>query len=226
MTQAYFVTGTDTDVGKTLVACALLREWVAAGRCAVGYKPVAAGCEQTDQGLRNGDALQLQAAGNLALPYEAINPIAFAPPIAPHIAARECGQPICVETISRGFRQLQQSGADRVLVEGAGGWHLPLNQDSLLSDWVQQQGLPVILVVGARLGCLNHALLTAEAIRARGLPLAGWVMNRVSPEMNRYQENLETLRQCLNAPLLGEIPWLAPNQRAATAGMLDISLLR
>lgn len=225
MARTFFITGTDTDVGKTLVACALLREWTAMGYRAVGYKPVSAGCANTLQGLRNLDAMLLQEAGNVELPYEAINPIAYEPPIAPHIAAEESGRPIETDVITQGLRRLEASEADFVLVEGAGGWHLPLDRQHLLSHWVRQQNLPVILVVGAKLGCLNHALLTFDAIRREGLPVAGWIMNRLHPDMSHYQQNLDTLRGLLPAPFLGEMPWLSENQREMTHGFLDISPL-
>lgn len=225
MSHTYFLTGTDTDVGKTLVACSLLHAWQASGLAAVGYKPIAAGCERTAQGLRNRDALQLQAAGSVEIPYEAINPIAYAPPIAPHIAAEQCGIPIDTALLDAGLARLQTSGAERVLVEGAGGWHLPIGGGRLLSHWVAEHGLPVILVVGARLGCLNHALLTAEAIRAAGLTLAGWVCNRIDPEMPFYEHNRDTLAAMLGAPLLGEIPWLGIQPQAAPH-TLDVRLLR
>ncbi|MBZ6071121.1 MULTISPECIES: dethiobiotin synthase [Aeromonas] len=225
MAKTFFITGTDTDVGKTQVACALLRELAALDYKAAGYKPISAGCARTPQGLRNLDALLLQEAGNVDLPYEAINPIAYEPPIAPHIAAEECHSPISLETITSGLHRLQQSEADVVLVEGAGGWYLPLDRQHLLSDWVREQNLPVILVVGAKLGCLNHALLTFEAIRREGLPVVGWVMNRVTPEMSHYRQNLDTLRGLLPAPFLGEMPWLPEHRRHETSGLLDVSPL-
>lgn len=225
MVKSFFITGTDTDVGKTLVARTLLREFAAQGiRCA-GYKPISAGCARTPDGLRNQDALLLQAAASLALPYERVNPFAYEPPIAPHIAAREVGESISLEGLSAGLRSIEQAGAELILVEGAGGWFLPLDRTHLLSDWVKQENLPVIVVVGAKLGCLNHALLTFAAIRNMDLPIAGWVINRVHREMSHYQENLDTLRGLLPAPFLGEIPFVNKPLEADLGGCLDLSPL-
>ena len=225
MTRSYFVTGTDTDVGKTQVARTLLQAFAARGiRCA-GYKPVSAGCTPTPDGLRNLDALLLQQAASLPLPYERVNPYAFEPPIAPHIAAREVGESISFAGLSAGLREIEASGAELVIVEGAGGWCLPLDHEYLLSDWVAREELPVILVVGARLGCLNHALLTVAAIRQQGLRIAGWVVNRVDPHMSRYEENLGTLKALLPAPFLGEIPFVEAVHEADLCGYLDVEPL-
>ena len=225
MVKSFFITGTDTDVGKTLVARTLLREFAAQGiRCA-GYKPVSAGCARTAEGLRNQDALLLQQAASLALPYDRVNPFAFEPPIAPHIAAREVGETIPLSGLSAGLREIEQAGAELVIVEGAGGWFLPLDRNHLLSDWVKQENLPVIVVVGAKLGSLNHALLPFAAIRHMDLPIAGWVINRLSDGMSHYQENLETLRGLLPAPFLGEIPFVNNPLEADLRGCLDISPL-
>lgn len=225
MGTSYFITGTDTDVGKTLVARTLLLALAARGiRCA-GYKPVSAGCPRTPEGLRNLDALLLQQAGTVALPYEQVNPYAFEPPIAPHIAARERGVSIPFEGLSAGLREIEGAGADLVIVEGAGGWFLPLDHQRLLSEWVAQERLPVILVVGARLGCLNHALLTVSAIRQQGLTLAGWVINRVDPHMSRYEENLDTLKAMLPAPFLGELPFVDAVNEVDLHHCLDVSPL-
>lgn len=225
MTRSYFITGTDTDVGKTLVARTLLHAFAAQGIVCAGYKPVSAGCTRTPEGLRNRDALLLQQAASLPLPYEKVNPYAFEPPIAPHIAAREAGESIPFAGLSAGLREIEASGADLVIVEGAGGWLLPLDHQHLLSDWVALERLPVILVVGARLGCLNHALLTVAAIRQQGLTLAGWVSNRVDPHMNRYPENLATLKALLPAPFLGEIPFVEAPHETDLRDCLDISPL-
>lgn len=225
MTRSYFVTGTDTDVGKTQVARTLLQAFAARGiRCA-GYKPVSVGCTPTPEGLRNLDALLLQQAASLPLPYERVNPYAFEPPIAPHIAAREVGESISLAGLSEGLREIEASGAELVIVEGAGGWCLPLDHQHLLSDWVAREDLSVILVVGARLGCLNHALLTVAAIRQQGLRIAGWVVNRVDPHMSRYEENLGTLKALLPAPFLGEIPFVEAVHEADLCGYLDVEPL-
>ncbi|MFQ2269124.1 dethiobiotin synthase [Aeromonas enteropelogenes] len=223
--KSFFITGTDTDVGKTLVARTLLREFSAQGiRCA-GYKPVSAGCARTPDGLRNLDAVLLQEAANLALPYDLVNPFAYEPPIAPHIAASEVRQPIDMQGICEGLRKIEQAGAELTVVEGAGGWYLPLDRQHLMSDWVKQENMAVIMVVGAKLGCLNHALLTFAAIRNDNLPVAGWVINRLHGAMSHYQENLDTLRGLIPAPFLGEIPFVNNPLEANLQGRLDISPL-
>ncbi|MGY6037730.1 dethiobiotin synthase [Aeromonas sp. AE23HZ002T15] len=225
MAKSFFVTGTDTDVGKTLVARTLLQEFAALGIPCAGYKPISAGCARTAEGLRNQDALQLQGAASLKLPYDLVNPFAYEPPIAPHIAAREVGESIELDGLSAGLRAIEQAGAELVIVEGAGGWFLPLDRTHLLSDWVKQQNLPVIVVVGAKLGCLNHALLTFAAIRNLDLPIAGWVINRLDEGMSHYPENLDTLRGLLPAPFLGEIPFVNNPLEADLRGCLDVSPL-
>ncbi|MGY3877836.1 dethiobiotin synthase [Aeromonas enteropelogenes] len=223
--KSFFITGTDTDVGKTLVARTLLREFSVQGiRCA-GYKPVSAGCARTSDGLRNLDAVLLQEAASLALPYDLVNPFAYEPPIAPHIAASEVRQPIDMQGISEGLRKIEQAGAELTVVEGAGGWYLPLDRQHLMSDWVKQENMAVIMVVGAKLGCLNHALLTFAAIRNDNLPVAGWVINRLHGAMSHYQENLDTLRGLIPAPFLGEIPFVNNPLEANLQGRLDISPL-
>ncbi|MFQ2222846.1 dethiobiotin synthase [Aeromonas enteropelogenes] len=223
--KSFFITGTDTDVGKTLVARTLLREFSAQGiRCA-GYKPVSAGCARTSDGLRNLDAVLLQEAASLALPYDLVNPFAYEPPIAPHIAASEVRQPIDMQGISEGLRKIELAGAELTVVEGAGGWYLPLDRQHLMSDWVKQENMAVIMVVGAKLGCLNHALLTFAAIRNDNLPVAGWVINRLHGAMSHYQENLDTLRGLIPAPFLGEIPFVNNPLEANLQGRLDISPL-
>ncbi|WP_439834251.1 dethiobiotin synthase [Aeromonas enteropelogenes] len=223
--KSFFITGTDTDVGKTLVARTLLREFSAQGILCAGYKPVSAGCARTPDGLRNLDAVLLQEAASLALPYDLVNPFAYEPPIAPHIAASEVRQPIDMQGISEGLRKIEQAGAELTVVEGAGGWYLPLDRQHLMSDWVKQENMAVIMVVGAKLGCLNHALLTFAAIRNDNLPVAGWVINRLHGAMSHYQENLDTLRGLIPAPFLGEIPFVNNPLEANLQGRLDISPL-
>ena len=220
--RGLLVTGTDTGVGKTLVAGALMRVLVHAGLKTVGMKPVASGSEATPQGLRNHDALELQAAANLRRPYSLVNPYVFVPPVAPHIAAREAGVNIALPRILECFRQLCD-GADAVVVEGVGGWQVPLSQDFALPDLARALDLPVVLVVGLRLGCLNHALLSARAIRADGLNLAGWVANAIDPSFDRRAENLAILTQAMHAPPLADIPWQAGITAAALAAQLDAS---
>jgi len=199
----FFVTGTDTGVGKTHVAAALLRAFAARGLRAVGMKPVAAGAQP---GQPNEDVLALRAAGNVDAPLADINPYCFLPPIAPHIAAGEVGVDIDFGTLAAAHARLAMR-ADVVVVEGAGGWRVPLGAEGDMADLAARLGGAVILVVGLRLGCLNHAVLTAEAIRARGLPWAGWVANRIDPDMARAEENLATLRGILPGPCLGELDY-------------------
>ncbi len=202
MAKGYFVTGTDTGVGKTTVSCALLRAFAAQGKKAVGMKPVVAGSE-------NGhwhDAEQLIAASNISAAREHINPYAFDPPVSPHIAARQAGIEIDLAVIQRAYQALSNQ-ADIVIVEGAGGFLVPVNQTQNGADLARALNLPVILVVGMRLGCLNHALLTAQAIRIAGLPLAGWVANCVDLEMLVLEENIATLERHLDCPLLGTVPF-------------------
>ncbi|HEB96378.1 MAG TPA: dethiobiotin synthase, partial [Sedimenticola thiotaurini] len=193
--QGYFVTGTDTGCGKTEITLGLMARFRAAGERVVGMKPVASGAERRAAGLRNDDALRIQAAATAPPPpYELVNPCAFEPPIAPHLAALEAEREIALEPLVTAFRRLS-AGADRVLVEGVGGWKVPLNDCDTVADLARALGLPVILVVGLRLGCINHALLSAESIRAAGCVLAGWVANQVEPGMLRLEENIATLER-------------------------------
>lgn len=203
--KTLFVTGTDTGVGKTHVSGLLLAAARRRGIRACGYKPVASGCERDAAGaLRNDDALALQAAAGTSEPYEAINPYAFEPPLAPHIAAALAGQRIDLAMLDRGAAALA-ARHDWLLVEGAGGWRVPLNEDAGFDDWVATRGWSVLLVVGMRLGCINHALLSADAIRHRGLHLAGWVANELPPAQAAVADNVRTLERRLAAPLLGRL---------------------
>jgi dethiobiotin synthetase len=213
--RTLFVTGTDTGVGKTLVACALLRRARRHGLRACGFKPVAAGCERSAEGLRNADALALQAESAPGLAYEEINPIALEEPIAPHLAAAHSGTRIDARTLGRQYAALAQRH-DAVVVEGAGGWRVPLDARVGFDDWVAASGLPVVLVVGLRLGCLNHALLSAESILRR-TQLVGWVANMLPPEQPYWQHNVEALRERLPAPLWGVVPCGADIETAADA---------
>lgn len=213
--KQYFVTGTDTEVGKTYVTCHLLRAATQAKLTSIGYKPIAAGCDLVEGEWVNEDAANIQKASGLSLPISEINPIALKPPIAPHIAASEAGVELTQDAIEKGLNHLQSYNVDVLLMEGAGGWRLPLslgNENAptrYLSDVVKSLNMPVILVVGMRLGCLNHAMLTAEAILADGLTIAGWVANDVTGNMTRYDENLASLKAMMPAPLLAEIPFKA-----------------
>ena len=214
--RSVFVIGTDTGVGKSHVAAALLRGAVAAGHRAVGMKPVAAGVEADGS---CGDVLALRAASNIVVPAELDNPVLLPDPLSPHLAAQRAGRRITLAPIVAAQRALAER-ADVVVVEGAGGFLVPLDESPdgpLLTgaDLAVALGLPLLLVVGLRLGCLNHALLTAEAVRARGLTLAGWVANRVDPDMACADENLAFLARQLGAPLWAELPFQSPDSEPA-----------
>jgi dethiobiotin synthetase len=225
VSRGYFVTGTDTGVGKTLVACALLHAFAAAGKTVAGMKPVAAGMEDG----RYADVDALVGASNVKAPGSLVNPYAFEPPIAPHIAASEIDAHIDIDGIALAH-QLLSRRAEVLIVEGAGGFMIPLNDSATSADLAQRLALPVILVVGMRLGCLNHALLTRDAILAKGLRLAGWVANAMLPPMARLEENIFSLAQRIEAPLLGVVPplediggWPAMVEQAA--GFMDLGSL-
>ncbi|MDF1694123.1 MAG: dethiobiotin synthase [Zhongshania sp.] len=204
----YFIAGTDTDVGKTLIACGILRAAANLGLKTLAIKPVAAGAEQTSEGLRNSDAVMLIKAMTESLPYAQVNPVLLAPPIAPHIAADQAGRRLSVSQLAGFCRGVMMRKADLVLIEGAGGWRVPLNQREMLSGLAIELQIPVILVVGMKLGCISHALLTAEAIKADGLTLAGWVANQIDPEMACFDENFASLTSLLPAPCLGLVPYM------------------
>lgn len=206
MTRGFFVTGTDTGVGKSLVSAALLHGFAGLGNRVVGMKPVAAGAEQINGIWCNEDVLQLQTASNVQAEPRLVNPYLLRTPVAPHIAAEFQGVAIELPLIRAAYEQLAAL-ADVVVVEGAGGFKVPLSSTRDSADLAVQLGLPIILVVGMRLGCINHALLTAEAIVARGLPLAGWVANRMQPEMAASDQNLTALTKRLSCPLLAELPY-------------------
>jgi dethiobiotin synthetase len=208
MSKGLFITGTDTGVGKTLVAAALLAGLRHRGVRTAAMKPVASGCRRTAAGLRNEDAELLLRTATVGLDYDDVNPYAFAPAIAPHVAAAETGVEIDVQRILHHFHRLRR-GAETTVVEGVGGWLVPLNGGQTLADLALAMGLPVVLVVGVRLGCLSHALLSAESIERHGLALAGWVANCVEPRMPAVEQNIASLRERLGVPLLGTIPWQA-----------------
>lgn len=222
--SAFFVTGTDTDVGKTCVATGLLYAARARGLSTLGLKPLAAGCEPGPEGLRNDDALALWAGSTLPVSYEQVNPVVLEPAIAPHLAAREAGKSLSADRLA-GYCRGALGQADFTLVEGAGGWRVPLNLSESLADLPRLLRLPVILVVGLRLGCLNHALLTAEAIDRDGLPLAAWVANTRDPQMPRLEQNVQALAQRLGAPCLGVLPELSRPEPEQVASCLNLELL-
>lgn len=203
--EGYFVTGTDTGVGKTLVSCTLMLDLRRRHKRVVGMKPVAAGTIATPHGDDNEDVLALRAAATVTVPRELDNPYCLPLPMSPHLAAHAAGVQIDICELGRRYRELA-SLADAVVVEGAGGFLVPLSDTHTGADLAQALDLPVLLVVGLRLGCLNHALLTQEAIRSRGLRLAGWVANRVDPAMLAVDENIATLRDRIDAPLWAELP--------------------
>ncbi|MFJ3077856.1 dethiobiotin synthase [Pseudomonas sp. NPDC087029] len=225
MSQAYFIAGTDTDVGKTTIAAGLLHAARLQGLSTLGAKPVASGGTATAKGLRNADAQALIDESTLKLAYEAVNPFAFEPAIAPHVAAREAGVALEVPALLKAMRHVLDQGADFTLVEGAGGWRVPLSDHANLSDLAVALKLPVILVVGVRLGCINHALLSAEAIARDGLQLAGWVANIIEPRTSRLEENLASLAERLPAPCLGRVPRLKVASADAVAEHLQLDLL-
>jgi len=216
VTRSYFVTGTDTGVGKTLVTAALLRALRESGLTVAGMKPIAAGSSPGPEGAANEDALLLQAESSVRHPYTLVNPCLFDPAIAPHIAAAEAGIAIDTARIAAAHARIAE-GADVVLAEGAGGFLVPLDASRSCAELPGLLGMEVILVVGLRLGCLNHALLTVEAIAARGLALAGWVGNRVDPEFARPDANVDTLRARIGAPCLGIVPWMDKPDVGASA---------
>lgn len=240
----YFVTGTDTDSGKTLISAALLAK-AQGHKC--GFKPIASGCDVTEDGLRNSDALMLMAQSNMGLAYQEINPISFEPAIAPHIAASKVNTALSAQGVLDAMFHPVMVNADFALIEGAGGWRLPLGNGEYLSDTVkllqttlQQETstygnnvqlthavtknttLEVILVVGMKLGCLNHALLTQEALLADGLSIAGWVANQVDADMAFIDDNLQSLQQMMQAPFLGYVPHLANPSAENAAGYLQL----
>ncbi len=219
----FFITGTDTEIGKTFVTCTLLHAVRAKGLTALGMKPVAAGAEMVKGEFINEDAARLRAAGSFDPGLALLNPFCLASPIAPHIAAAEEGVVIEPGRIREAFAALTEQ-ADVVLVEGVGGFRVPLGEDYDTADLARDLGLPVILVVGMRLGCINHALLTAEAIAARGLTLAGWVANQIDPAMLRFEQNVEALTRRMPAPLLGLVAFQPDGNAASAASRLTLPL--
>lgn len=217
--QGFFITGTDTGVGKTLVSTALLHAFARLGYRVIGMKPVAAGADQIDGVWCNEDVLHLQAVANVAVNPAWVNPYLLRTPVAPHIAADYQGVSIELPRIRDAYEHLAEL-ADVVIVEGAGGFKVPLSATRDSADLARYLALPMILVVGMRLGCINHALLTAEAIATRGLKMAGWVANRLDPGMAAYDENLKTLNQRLACPLLAELPYSNQPDASAMASLI------
>ena len=216
--RTFFITGTDTDVGKTEVAAGLIEAANQKGLRTGAIKPVAAGCEDHGDGPQNEDAIKLQSLANVELSYQQVNPVALDLPMAPHIAAQEQGKALSANRLTGFCRGVSMLPMDFLVIEGAGGWRVPINKRETMADIPKQLNAEVILVVGIRLGCINHALLTAQAIRLDGLKIAGWVANILDTEMLRIEENIDTLKQMLIEPCLGVVPRLSdvsPQQVAA-----------
>lgn len=224
MKHGFFVTGTDTGVGKTLISSALIYHFAQRGLRSAGMKPVAAGCEPSSGDMISEDVLQLRMASNVELPLKVVNPYAFEPPLAPHIAAEMAGMRIELDFIQDAFKKAAQA-VDILIVEGVGGFRVPLNEAEDTADLARELGLPVMLVVGMRLGCLNHALLTVESIAARGLKLVGWVANDIDSGMIAKKENLESLQKLITAPCLGVVSFQQYPDFRVTASMLNTAEL-
>jgi len=205
--SAIFVTGTDTGVGKTVVTKTLIEYFINQGEKVAAMKPVAAGAVKTPDGLQNEDAVILQKTSNLTLSYSQVNPLVFEPPIAPHIAAKRNNTLIDIAVLDAAYDVLR-SKSERVIIEGAGGWQVPLTDSVTMADWVCSHRWPVILVVGVRLGCINHATLTIQNVLQKGNACAGWVANMLEPESEYSHEVVESLVKSVSAPLLGTIPHL------------------
>lgn len=222
-TRGLFVTGTDTGVGKTRTATALCRAFALRGQRVAAMKPVASGCSRTPAGLRNDDALALCNAMNVRADYAEVNPYAFEPAIAPHIAAAEAGDTIDFDVLDRAYERLAMR-SDIIIVEGAGGWLAPLDARRAFADLAAHWQLEVVLVVGMRLGCLNHALLTLESIERRGLRLRGWVANAIDPRFERLEENVSSLQSRMAAPCLSSWPFAPQADLQAAARSLSATL--
>ena len=220
-----FVTGTDTEIGKTVVATGIVSAGVNAGYRVAGLKPVAAGCETVDGTLVNDDARQLMHASNIELDYATVNPIALEPAIAPHIAAQQAGVSISTGVLKTHYERNLSDDLDLAVFEGAGGWFVPLNDYETFQDFAINMDLDVVLVVGMKLGCINHALLTVRAIRACGLTLTGWIANFPQASMDVAEENLETLMGQIDEPLLGVVPHMDDPDTSEVAKHLNINAI-
>ncbi|MGB0445087.1 MAG: dethiobiotin synthase [Porticoccaceae bacterium] len=220
--KVLFITGTDTDIGKTLIATGLLEAANKQGKRTAAIKPVAAGCSDTGEGPQNEDALMLQAAASTELSYQQVNPVALDEPMAPHIAAKEQGKQLSANRLTGFCRGITLLPVDLVVIEGAGGWRVPLNNRESMAEIPKQLNAEVVLVVGLKLGCINHALLTAQAIRSDGLKIAGWVANTIDEDMLRLDENIDTLKQLIDEPCLGVIPRLAEKSPQQVATFLTV----
>jgi dethiobiotin synthetase len=224
MMNGLFITGTDTGCGKTEITLGIMHKLQQQGESVLGMKPIASGAALTDEGLRNEDALRIQAQCSQPIAYSLVNPLVYHPPISPHLAAIETGEPIRLDTLIQEYDALSMQ-AERIVVEGVGGWHVPLGEGITGADVARSLDLPMILVVGMRLGCLNHALMTAECMLNSGVRFAGWVANIVDPRMQLLNENIHTLQAWLPAPCLGEVPYLESPSPEQIAAYLDAPLL-
>jgi dethiobiotin synthetase len=220
--KVLFITGTDTDIGKTLIATGLLEAANSQGMKTAAIKPVAAGCSDIGEGPQNEDALMLQAAASTELSYQQVNPVALDEPMAPHIAAKEQGKRLSADRLTGFCRGITLLPVDLVVIEGAGGWRVPINNRESMAEIPKQLNAEVVLVVGLKLGCINHALLTAQAIRSDGVKIAGWVANTIDEDMLRLDENIDTLKQLINEPCLGVIPKLSDKSPQHVATFLTV----
>lgn len=221
MHKRFFVTGTDTSVGKTVVSRALLQALAASGRTVAGYKPVAKGSKETPEGLRNKDAMVLQSVSSIELPYLAVNPVA----LSEDESSVAHSFPINYTQLSNGLAHLCDR-VDHVVVEGTGGWRSLMNDLRPLSEWVVQEQMAVVMVVGIQEGCINHALLTAQAIASDGLPLIGWVANRINPGLAHYAEIINVLSRKLPAPLVGELPYLPRAEQRELSQYINLTMAK
>jgi len=222
--KSFFITGTDTGIGKTLVSRLMIEYFAAQGNKVSGFKPVASGAEDTGQGLRNEDAEILLAASNAGFSYSEINPYVFAKPIAPHIAAKQTGKIVNIPQLTQHYQKLERQ-CDGVIIEGAGGWQVPLNEELTFADWVSDMQWPVVMVVGLRLGCINHALLSYRDILTKGNIVAGWVANCIDENVAEIEEIKSYLRGNIDAPMLGDIPYLSQCNLSGAEKYVDFSLL-
>ncbi|KPJ90206.1 MAG: hypothetical protein AMJ53_14510 [Gammaproteobacteria bacterium SG8_11] len=224
MAKGFFITGTDTEIGKTTASLVLMRAFKQQGYQVAGMKPVAAGCQLTPDGLRNDDAQKLLSESSIDLPYELVNPFAYEPPIAPHIAAAIINDTLNIGAIANAYAKIAAQ-VDVVIVEGVGGWAVPINDKQTMADVAKALKLPVILVSGIRLGCLNHTLLSIDAIRAKGCHIAGWIANLLGENNSVSQQNIEYLKNSLPEPCLGTLPYFGENRVISGKTALDIQLL-
>lgn len=222
MTKGFFITGTDTDIGKTRIALGLINKLNTMGHTTTVMKPLSAGCDSTPDGLRNDDAVQLIQQASFKPDYDKVNPYAFKPAIAPHLAAEKENTVIDLSRIKNIFDELSAQ-ADYIVVEGAGGWKVPINKQQTMAELAEALALPVILVTGMRLGCLNHAILTVESIQHAGIPIAGWIANTLSKDFTELDANIKTLKEHLEIPFLGTVPYMEKCEPQQTGQYINIS---